>query len=43
MELLYFMKWVVLIVYGAVVLYEVGLLIVYRAVLLYEVGGIDSA
>jgi len=37
------MKWVVLIVYGAVVLYEVGLLIVYRAVLLYEVGGIDSA
>ena len=29
--------------YGAVVLYEVGLLIVYRAVLLYEVGGIDSA
>jgi len=24
MELLYFMKWVVLIVYGAVILYEVG-------------------
>jgi len=24
MELLYFMKWVVLIMYGAVVLYEVG-------------------